>query len=317
MAVGEFREWPRVLAQVIRGPPHRKHQRQHLLEVARTLGKRRVRRGKHAVHGVEIRTEPGLQSIPQTGHLAITRLRGKRQRVQVIEQQAFACREILGAVAVHAQRGGDHLHQLVVRVMGDTARRVTELLELSGERARAEGLVWQADRFQALLRDRHAEAFPVDHRVHGGARGIEQFAIFHVEKRAGDQVRHRLEGVVDVPRVARVLQLLAIGIEQAEPGLVLLDKRVVDTALVQFGHAPGRNGLTGDGVAVLLQALAKLGQTRITEPHIPGASVRWQRRCGGAWLHRVADACGEIRGPVRLQGGVAHFLVCDPGTTDE
>ena len=310
VAVGERRQ-RRGVAQVVGRAAHRENQREHLLVILRPLGERRRRIREHAIDLREGAAEPGFQPVAEARHLAVARLCGQRQRVQVIEQQLPARGQRVLAAAVDTQAGRAHLQQLVARIARDALGRMTELLELRGQRAGADDFLLAPERLQRLLPHGHAKTFPVDHGIHGRARGIEQLAVLDVEQRARDQLGNRGEIGVDVARVARLLHHRAVQVEQPEARLALLGVDIEEVPGGEFAHAARGHGLALDGKARLLQPGCQFRQGGVTEADVVGATIGAQRRARRPRPELERNAAGKGREPARLQRRVADLVLGD------
>ena len=102
--------------QEVGGTALRDDQRQGFLEYPCPRNRIGARIGQQAVGRVEIAAIPGPQPVGQSVDLPVTGETCQRHRVEVVEDDAPPRRHGVRTILIGAQRGGDHLGQLVAGI---------------------------------------------------------------------------------------------------------------------------------------------------------------------------------------------------------
>src|ERR687890_1329936 len=76
----------------------------------------------------ELHAKPGVKPLSQAVDFAVTGCRGKRNGIEIINDNSVSPRARVGAGAVSLQAGADDLPELIQRRVGAAVRRMAELL---------------------------------------------------------------------------------------------------------------------------------------------------------------------------------------------
>src|SRR5207244_1133430 len=126
-----------------------------------------------------------------------------------------------GAARISPGRSGQHLAELLADPAGQPARRMAEFLDLGGERAAA-ALPQAGGRQRRDTTGRgQRQTVPFDRRIALGVALIEQVAVLDEEEAADDQRGNAGEAAVGPLGELRAVELIAVPVENPEPGLVL------------------------------------------------------------------------------------------------
>ena len=287
------------------------HQRHHLaqgLPLLDARGTLDLGRGQQRIDALEIGTEPHPQPVAQAIDLAMAGRGRQRHGVEVVEHQAAADRQRLLTLAVGAHRGRHHLAQLLARIQGDAAGRMTVLLDLGGERAAAGGVEIGIDHAPDLTERRARKAHPVHRRVQRRSRFIEQVAVLDEQQGLGDDRGHVLEAFVATPGVTEAVQRLRAAVEDVEPGARLLGVGREQAVLDVLDQRVVEAHLLGEREATRLQALGKTRQLGVAEALIERAMRRKADRVARARHARKVEARGVACDLARLQPGRVQFV---------
>ena len=250
-------------------------ERQALCRPRRRIAAHLFRReAQRPVAGIDVGAIPGMQPVEHAVDLAEAAHRAERQPIDVVEQNAAACKVGVGAVTVRAHRGRDELQILLLHIGGPALGRMPELLELGGQGAATGGRVVGIHRRAQLVEHRAAQPVPLDRRVVGGRWWIEHFAVLDEGKRTHDQRRNRLRIGVDVHRIAAAVQRIAAAIVDLEAGLVLLHIRWVEAPAQIVHQFRALACLCRDRVMAGAQPLDEVGDAGVAEPLIVGPRLR-------------------------------------------
>ena len=164
----------------------------------------------------EVESVPDAQAVAHAVHLAVPGGGREGERVEIVHQDLPARGPRLHATLVGAQARRDHLVQLVGRGARPPVRRVPELLELGGQRARPDRVALGAQAPERLDPDRLGEPPPVHHRVAEGVARVEELAVLDEEHGVDEEGRHRLEALVDLFGIAGGVEGLLVAVEHRE-----------------------------------------------------------------------------------------------------
>ena len=240
-------------------------------------------------------------------HLAVAGRGGEGERVEVVHQDLPARGPGLHAALVGAQARRDHLVQLVPRRARAPVRRVPELLELGGQRARPDGVPLAAQAPDRLDPDRLGEPPPVHHRVAEGVARVEELAVLDEEHGVDEERRHRLEALVDLLGVAGGVERLLLAVEHREARARLLAVGERDAPRGQPVEAGREPRLPLDAIARALEPLDEAAEPGVAEPLVVGARPREADRRARARFHAVGQPGGRAREHEGLHRGGAHL----------
>ena len=215
------------------------------------------------------RIEVGAEERPQAGReaddLAPARDPGERHRVQVVDDDGPAGLQRPLPSSVGAKRCREHLAQLLGRRPGHATRGVPDLLELGGQGAPPRDLAIQPQLPESQLPGRPGQPVPLDGGVALRRPVGQELPVLEEEERLDDRRGDRIELRVHELRVARPVHERTLGVEDRQPGLVLLGPRGRDTPLRergQDGREPDpRRGPVGRG-----QPVEEGGEPAVPEP---------------------------------------------------
>ena len=275
IAVGEVPQRLPVLVQIVVGTTGGQQQAQHLpvcLGAAAIRSRRDLR--QQTVDLAEARPVPGPQPIAQAEELAVAGGGRERHRVEIVQHDPAPRGQRVSAVLVGAQARRQHLPQLFPRRSGTAFRRMTELLELSGQRACSEHLTLAAEPAEDVDAHRLREPVPLHGRVQLRPPRIQEIPVLDEEERPDDHGRDGLETLPDALGGAGLVEGAARSVRHAQPRLTLLAIDREQSPADQVAHPRRGTGLGVDRVAGGAQALEKVRQPAIAEARVIGSAGR-------------------------------------------
>ena len=222
IAVGEVLERLPVLDEVVRGPSRRQDEGEDPLVGLGSRARRRALVGERAIHRGEIGAEPGAQAVVQAVDLAVVGRGGEGHRVEIVDDDEATSGERLRAALVRAQARRQHLAKLLPRRGRAPVRRVPELLDLGGQRARPDHPRVIAEPRAGVHDDGAREPPPVDRRIQVGPALVEELPVLDEEQGRYHGGRDPLEALVDPVGIAARVDDAPGAVDDAEAGLRLL-----------------------------------------------------------------------------------------------
>ena len=151
---------------------------------------------EQTVGAVEIPAIPCPQAIAQAIDLAVTGQPGQRYGVEIVEDNAFACVQRFLTILIGAQRGRNHLPQLVVSVARATTGGMAEFLDLRRQRTAAGACAIKVKRAHRLAERDVTQAHPINGRVAQRTLGVKQIVVLDIEQGIDQHRRNVLEARV-------------------------------------------------------------------------------------------------------------------------
>jgi hypothetical protein len=297
-----------VLDQIVVGPTGGQDEAQRALEHPSPLCVHpRATDREEAVGLREIQPVPDLEAVAEPVHLAVTRRRGERERVEIVHHDLPAGGVGGRAALVGAEARRDHLAQLVGGSAGAPVRRVAHLLQLGGQGAGPDRVALAAKPADGLHSDGLREPPPVDRRIVIGLLRVEQLAVLDEEQGVDQERRHRLEAAVDLLGILGDVERPPVAIDHLETGAGLLVIRRGESPRREVLEARRHPGLLLDAIAGRVESIHEVGQAGIAEALVVGAGARNLRRGIRPRLHPVgqhAGHAGEQEGLHRRRAGL-------------
>ncbi|MNE03067.1 hypothetical protein D3C80_955560 [compost metagenome] len=235
VAVGQQRQFRTPLGQKVRGAALGDHQRQHLAQGQATGGEARgvVVGGRQGLVDLgKISAIPDAQTLGHAMHFAMPGHRRQRYAVEVVAHDTLACFQGLRATFIRAHAGGNHLADLLAARGGQAVGGMPVFFQLGRQGTAARRLAGQGQVLRHLGIGGLGKARPVHGGVVQRVVGVEQVAVFDEQQAVDNDRRDRGEVGVQVLRVMKLVQRIALAVGDRQAGLNFFgvgnEKAVID-----------------------------------------------------------------------------------------